>query len=218
LILILDTKRSLPTELLEFAYNHQNQCDPQHTPLYFGALSLLVNEILPALKPESAVMNPDRDGLLTDSLQIMYTSERSKNRWTPGEFDAACSELGFGMDNDLKLDIEDVEADFVGKAYTDAVARTYSTAYTMSVASWINTTSIDTINEGKRKILRDALRVAAEGLGDVQLYELWKKAGNYGFMDPNKAYLTLDVPAETTDEMLMMVYQMRVSRGCLAVP
>jgi ubiquitin carboxyl-terminal hydrolase 25 len=173
---------------------------------------LLINEVLPALKPESAVVNPDRDGLLTDSLQIMYTSERSKNRWSPGEFDAACSELGFGMDNDLKLDIEDVEPDFVGKAYTDAVARTYSAAHTMSVTSWMNT-SIDAINDEKRKTLRDALRVIAEGLGDVQLYELWKKAGQYGFMDPNKAYITLDVPAETTDEMLMMVYQMRVSEA-----
>jgi len=165
------------------------------------------------LKPESAVVNPDRDGLLTDNLQIMYTSERSKNRWSPSEFDAACSELGFGMDNDLKLDIEDVEPDFVGKAYTDAVARTYSTVHTMTMASWMNSTSIDDINETKRKTLRDALRVVAEGLGDVQLYELWKKAGQYGFMDPHKAYLTLDVPAETTDEMLMMVYQMRVSDG-----
>lgn len=165
------------------------------------------------LKPESAVVNPDRDGLLTDSLQIMYTSERSKNRWSPHEFDQACSELGFGMDNDLKLDIEDVEPDFVGKAYTDAVARTYSAVHTMNAASWINTTSLDAVNERKRKSLRDALRIVAEGLGDVQLYELWKKAGQYGFMDPNKAYLTLDVPAETTDEMLMTVYQMRVSEG-----
>lgn len=202
-----------PSELLEFAYNHQVQCDPQHTPLYFGALSALINEILPALKPESVVVNPDRDGLLTDNLQIMYTSERSKNRWTPGEFDAACSELGFGMDNDLKLDIEDVEPDFVGKAYTDAVARTYSTMHTMTMANWMNSTSVDAINETKRKTLRDALRIVSEGLGDVQLYELWKKAGQYGFMDPHKAYLTLDVPAETTDEMLMMVYQMRVSEG-----
>lgn len=158
-------------------------------------------------------MNPDRDGLLTDSLQIMYTSERSKNRWTPHEFDEACSELRFGMDNDLKLDIEDVEPDFVGKAYTDAVARTYGTAHTMNAASWINTTSVDAVNERKRKSLRDALRIVAEGLGDAQLYELWKRSGQYGFMDPNKAYLTLDVPAETTDEMLMTVYQMRVSEG-----
>lgn len=200
---------------MAFAYNKQLQCDTYRLPRYFEALTRLVTEILPNL--QNPRLSTISDALLiNDKVNLLYAEEQSRGRWTPQEYRKATHELGFGINNALKLEIEDVDFDFTVRAFKDAVARTWRDSDVYGdEAQWMNGKPT---GAERRKSLYRALKIIAEASGSEDLYHLWQGADSWGRLDPEKAYSTLQVPKETTDEMLLLVYETRVGRITLCPP
>ena len=120
--------------------------------------------------------------------------ETSRGRWGPDAIRTSYTALGFGAQHVLRADWnEEIDDDFTFNAWKDAVRRT-----------WVDSTS----SSQKRRDLNEALRILAESRGSSKLLSLLDQ--HKGDMDPDQAYRTIDVPQQTEDGMLLMVFQMRV--------
>jgi len=169
------------SELLQFAYLAQCRCDPAQTMQYFTALTSIVASLA-------------RENECPPELETFLVSETSRGRFTTRDFIEATQRLGFGSDNDLRVDFEDdVEPEFIERAWRDAIRR-----------SWY-----DPNGSSRRRDLNDAFRVVAEAMGNRELWKAWDEENTFG-MNPEKAYSTLEVPENVDEDMLITVYGMRV--------
>jgi len=128
------------------------------------------------------------------TLQELIVLEQSRDRFTAHEVDNAAFLLGFGSNNDLKVDYdEDIPDDFVLEAWRDAVKR-----------AWRNPTRGTEL----LRTLNNSLRILAEHRNSERLRTVWDTQKNA--MSPERAYDTLEIPKDVDDEMVITVYNMRV--------
>ena len=188
-------------ELLHYAYIQQARCDITHLPVHFGNLSNLVENILPRLKRDQT--------LEIDSLRELVIMERSKDFWTPDDFLRALDILNLGVDSPLMMNIYEIDPPFLEQAYRTKLNETWQpTPFPMN---WNQDVKMKMEPEETRQHLKEALRIAAEGMGRPDFYAVYKKMKEpWSSMDPEKAYTALGVPNDTNDEMLLMVYNLRV--------
>lgn len=136
----------------------------------------------------------DFHGSCPPEISELVATERSRSRFTIDDLQQATKILGFGIDNDLKVEFEDdVPNSFIERAWRDAIRR-----------SWTNPDGAT-----KRRDLNEAFRIIAESRGDREMHDLWRHELASG-MTPEKAYQTLEVPQGMDDEMLITIYNMRV--------
>ena len=134
-------------------------------------------------------------------LQELIAMEQSRERFTLEDVDAAAKTLGFGVDNVLGVDYdEEIPDDFVENAWRDGVKR-----------SWRDP-------EHGSEVLRltnEAFKTLAEIRSSIRLRKTWE-AGKNKYMNPDRAYNTLEIPKDVDDYMLITVYNMRVRQFILA--
>lgn len=186
----------------------QARCDITHLPLHFDELVNLVDNILPQLKRDEPLVNED--------LRDLVVMERSKDRWTPGEYEDALKLLQFGDDSPLLLDIFEADAAFLENAYKTLLYETWRPSTSIPL-TWNDDVKMKMEPTERRQILKSAVRIAAEGTGREEFYQVWKRISEpWSSMDPEKAYSTLGIPNDTSEEMLLTVYNLRV-RKCSTV-
>jgi ubiquitin carboxyl-terminal hydrolase 25/28 len=134
-------------------------------------------------------------GSVPNDIRELVVTERSRSRFTYDDLQTAARVLGFGIDNDLKVDFEDdVPGEFIERAWRDALRRSWQ----------------DVDSAARRRNLMEAFRIIAEARGSREMYNQWKNENDNG-MTPEKAYQTLEVPQTVDDDMLITIYNMRVS-------
>jgi ubiquitin carboxyl-terminal hydrolase 25/28 len=167
---------------LGFAYLAQCRCDPAGTAKYFSYFTHIVKAL-------------QEYGSCPPLLQELCVTEQSRDRFTLEDVNTAATVLGFGADNVLRVDYdEDVPDEFVENAWRTCVKRSWQDLQYGS----------ETLRHAN-----DSFRVLAETRGSVKLWQLWENGKNT-FMNPDRAYQTLEVPKEVDDNMLITVYSMRV--------
>ncbi|KAG2022705.1 ubiquitin C-terminal hydrolase Ubp2 [Coprinopsis cinerea AmutBmut pab1-1] len=174
------TPTTFSADLLAFAYLAQCRCDPAKTPRYFTWFCDIVKAL-------------ETSGESSAQLQELMAMEQSRNRFTEMDIHLAAQNLGFGPEGHLRVDYDDdVDEDFVENAWKDAVKRAYR----------------DPVNGSEMQRTADeSLRILAEARGSNRLRQLWENKKNS--MSPERAYDTLEVPADVDDAMLIMVFNMR---------
>lgn len=180
----------------------QARCDITHLPIHLEELINLADHILPQLRRD--------DTLVSEDVRELIVMERSKDRWTPKEYEEAISLLQLGPDSPLLVTIFEADAGFLERAYKELLNQTYRPPES-APSTWSDDVKMKMEPTERRQQLKDALRIAAEGTGKEEFYQVWKKINEpWSSMDPEKAYTTLGVPNDTTDEMLLTVYSLRV--------
>ena len=166
-----------------YAYLAQCRCDPASTITYFTQLLAIVETM------KNLGVDPP------DQLQMLVVEERSRHRFTFDDYNKAVSFLGFGKDNTLGVELEDdVPSDFIIQAWKDAVKR-----------SWR-----DPDGAQLRTDLNQAFKIVADFRQNPQLRIAWEQ-GKASLMTPDAAYSTLEVPHDTDEDMLVAIFNMRVS-------
>lgn len=131
-------------------------------------------------------------------LQSFIFDERERGRFTHEDFQQAPACLGFGLQNALRVDYvddsHDISDEFVENAWREVIRRAWREG-----------------GDGQRlSTANDAFRRIAEMRGSDALWKRWEQAKDGG-MTPERAYSTLEVPAEIDDGMLITIFSMRVS-------
>lgn len=176
------TKSTYSPELLAFAYFAQVRCDPAQTIEYFSSF-YTVCQMITTLTDEAAPMLPS-----------FVFDERERGRFTRDDFLEAPATLGFGPHGTLGVDYDDdVPDEFVENAWRETVRRMWREGGGAAGGAFAN----------------DAFRRIAEVRGSEVLWKKWEQAKDGG-MTPERAYATLEVPAEIDDGMLITVLSMRV--------
>lgn len=130
-----------------------------------------------------------------DPLQMLVVEERSRHRFTFSDYNKALEILGFGKDNTLGVELEDdVPTSFIIQAWKDAVKR-----------SWH-----DPEGAQLRTDLNEAFKIVADQRQNPELRKAWEQ-GKVSLMTPDAAYSTLEVPHDTDEDMLVTIFNMRVS-------
>lgn len=169
------------SELLHFAYLAQCRCDPENTPAYFESLFKIVDAL-------SSI------GRCPASLETLIVSERSRGRFTSEGVADAVRTLGFGTDNDLRLEYdEEVDDEFIKNAWRSALRRSWK----------------EIEGASRRRELNEAFRIVAESRSSLPLIRDYEDEQLHG-MTPDQAYDTLEVPMGVEEDMLITVYNMRV--------
>jgi ubiquitin carboxyl-terminal hydrolase 25/28 len=171
------------TDLLTFAYFAQARCNPAQTVHYFTSF-YTVCQMVTTMTDEPS-----------QTLQSFVLDERERGRFTLEDFQASPAVLGFGIHGTLGVEYEDdVPDEFVENAWREAVLRAWREG-----------------GDGQRlSSANDAFRRIAEMRGSEALWKKWEQAKDGG-MTPERAYSTLEVPAEIDDGMLITIFSMRVS-------
>lgn len=173
-------------ELLAFAYFAQVRCDPAQTIEYFSSF-YTVCQMVTSLTDEP-----------TQMLQSFVFDERERGRFTRDDFQEAPATLGFGPLGTLSVDYDyDVPDEFVENAWREAVRRAWREGAGAAGGDGLRLTAAN-----------DAFRRIAEVRGSAALWKKWDLAKDGG-MTPERAYATLEVPAEIDDGMLITVFSMR---------
>ncbi|KAJ3512278.1 hypothetical protein NLJ89_g3608 [Agrocybe chaxingu] len=176
------TPTTYSCELLAFAYLAQCRCDPAGTPKYFTYFTNILKHL-------------QEYGSCPPALQELLVMERSRERFTLEDISTAAVQLGFGSENLLAVEYdEEIPDDFVENAWRDCVKR-----------SWRDHEH----GPETHRLANEAFRILAESRGSVRLRTVWDNGKNK-FMNPDKAYDTLEVPKDVEDYMLITVYSMRL--------
>jgi ubiquitin carboxyl-terminal hydrolase 25/28 len=121
--------------------------------------------------------------------------EQSRDRFTLEDVDTAARTLGFGVDNVLGVDYDDdIPDDFVENAWRDSVKR-----------SWRD----PEYGSEMQKLTNEAFRILAETRGSIRLRKIWEDDENK-YMNPDRAFNTLEIPKDVDEYMLITAYNMRV--------
>lgn len=169
-------------DLLVFAYLAQCRCDPANTVQYFTHLTNIVRAV-------------ESSGEPSPQLQDLVISESTRGRFAIEDLERAASILGFGMNNDLGVELDDdVEDDFIENAWKEAVKK-----------SWGDPER----GADLERSANDALRIIAEAKGRTKLRQIWQTKKNT-LMSPDRAYKVLEIPETVDDNMLITVFAMRV--------
>lgn len=127
-------------------------------------------------------------------LQSIVFEERERHRFTIEDVASAAKVLGFGHDEALGIEYDsEVEDRFLEDAWRDCIKR-----------SWQDSTGM------RQREVNDAFKILAEHRGSVHLH-LREQSERNAMMNPEKAYLALDVPLDVDEAMLLIIYGMRVS-------
>lgn len=158
--------------------------------------------MLPQLKRDEPLVNED--------LRELLAVERSKGRWVPSEYQEALNILQLNENSPLLLDIFEADAAFLESAYKTQLLETWK-PNASATSDWSEDVKRGMEPNERRQVLKEAVRIAAEGSGRDDLYQVYKKISEpWSSMDPDKAYTALSVPKETTDDMLLAVFSLRV--------
>lgn len=135
-----------------------------------------------------------------DALELLIVEEHSRHRFTFEDYKKAIWMLGFGKDNTLRVELEDdVETKFIISAWKEAVKRSWS----------------DSQQGGQlRADLNNAFKIVGDMRQSSKLRKTWEQE-RVSLMSPDTAYLTLEVPRDVDETMLITIYNMRVSELCL---
>jgi ubiquitin carboxyl-terminal hydrolase 25/28 len=164
---------------------------------------MLLDVVLPQLKRE--------EPLITEDLRELFIIERSKGRWVPSEYDEALNVLQLDEGSPLLLDIYEADAGFLESAYKQQLLETWKPTIVVS-NDWSEDVKRGMEPNERRQQLREAVRIAAEGTGREELFQVFKKISEaWSTMDPDRAYAALSVPKDTTDDMLLTVFSLRVN-------
>ncbi|TFK41972.1 ubiquitin C-terminal hydrolase Ubp2 [Crucibulum laeve] len=176
------TPTTYTAELLAFAYLAQCRCDPANTMVYFTYFSTIVK----------IMQNHEQ---CPAALQELLVMEQSRDRFALEDIYRAAEFLGFGHDGALRVEYDDeIPDEFVENAWKDCVKR-----------SWR-----DPVNgSGLQRDANEALRILAEARGSAALRRAWE-AGKNRYMNPDKAFDTLEIPRDVGDDMLITVFNMRL--------
>ncbi|KAF9446131.1 cysteine proteinase [Macrolepiota fuliginosa MF-IS2] len=176
------TFRTYSPELLAFGYFAQCRCDPAKTFIYFTHLTNIVRAV-------------EESGEPSPQLQDLLISESMRDRFAIEDLEKAASVLGFGMENDLGVELDDdVEDDFIENAWKETVKK-----------SWKD---FEHGSDLQRKA-NEALRIIAEAKGRTNLRQIWQTKRD-GIMSPERAYKVLEVPESVDEHMLITVFNMRI--------
>ena len=171
-----------PTDLLTFAYFAQARCNPAQTVEYFTSYFTVCQMVTNMTNEPSQV------------LQSFVLDERERGRFTNEDYQDAPPVLGFGIHGTLGVEYDDdVPDEFVENAWREAIRRTWR----------------DGGNGQQITCANDAFRRIAEMRASEALWRKWEQAKDGG-MTPERAYSTLEVPAEIDDGMLITIFSMRV--------
>jgi ubiquitin carboxyl-terminal hydrolase 25/28 len=128
-------------------------------------------------------------------LQNIVMEERARDRYTYEDLENATKTLGFGKHGTLGVEFEnDVDEEFIVNAWKDCVRR-----------AWRDPQNGSQLH----REANDAFRITAEARRSVRLRKLWE-AEKGKIMTPDRAYDTLEIPKETDEAMLLMVFAVRV--------
>lgn len=167
---------------MAFAYLAQCRCDPADTIHHFTSLTNIVRAV-------------EASGEPSPLLQDLLISESTRERFTTEELENAAAVLGFGMNYDLGVELDnDVEDEFVESAWKEAIKK-----------SWKDP---DNGADLQRKA-NEALRIIAEAQGRHKLRQVWQ-AKKLSLMSPDRAYKVLEVPENVDENMLITVFALRV--------
>jgi ubiquitin carboxyl-terminal hydrolase 25 len=170
-------------DLLTFAYFAQARCNPAQTVEYFTSY-FTVCQMVTNMTDEPS-----------QTLQSFIFDERERGRFTNENFQEAPQILGFGVHGTLGVEYDDdVPDEFVENAWKDAIRR-----------AWREGGDAQRISSAN-----DAFRRIAEMRRSEALWKKWEQTKDGG-MTPERAYSTLEVPAEIDDGMLITIFSMRVS-------
>ncbi|KXN88948.1 putative ubiquitin carboxyl-terminal hydrolase 2 [Leucoagaricus sp. SymC.cos] len=176
------TFRTYSPELLAFGYLAQCRCDPGHITQYFTHLTSIVRAL-------------ESSGEPSPQLQDLLISETMRDRFTNEDIDKAAAALGFGMDRELGVELEDdVEDDFIENAWKEAIKK-----------SWKDSEN----GTDRQREANEALRVIAEAKGRPKLRQIWQTKRST-MMSPDRAYKLLEIPETVDDNMLITVFSIRV--------
>jgi ubiquitin carboxyl-terminal hydrolase 25/28 len=169
--------------LLAFAYFAQARCNPAETIDYFTSF-YNVGQLVTTMTDDPA-----------QTVQSFIFEERERGRFTHEDFQKVPAYLGFGAHGTLGVEYDDdVPDEFIENAWRDAIRRAWREG-----------------GNGQRLMTaNDAFRRIAEMRGSEALWKKWEQAKDGG-MTPERAYSTLEVPAEIDDGMLITIFSMRVS-------
>lgn len=186
------TETSASVEYVLFAYLAQCRCDPAGTRAYFDALWALVQQ------------QQARGEVPAADLQALVLEERARGRFSTEDLERHVRALGFGEHEGAWLEYEPGGDD-----------RVVEEAYRfMSRAAWAE----DGAGEERQRELDEALGVLAQARGSRALWERWRAQGEGGGrMGPAKAYQTLEIAQDTDEDMILMVFSLRVSAGGVGV-
>ncbi|KAF8913232.1 hypothetical protein CPB84DRAFT_1888891 [Gymnopilus junonius] len=176
------TPTTFSGDLLVFAYLAQCRCDPAGTPKYFTYLTRIVKQL-------------EEYGSCPSQLQELLVMEQSRDRFTLEDISTAAVTLGFGSENLLGVEYdEEIPDEFVENAWKDCVKR-----------SWRD------LQHGSEthRLSNEAFRILAETRGSIKLRRDWE-AGKDKYMNPDRAYNTLEIPKDVDDSMLITVYNLRL--------
>lgn len=128
------------------------------------------------------------------SLQTLLATERSHGRFTLRDVKYAIDSLGFGVNNALRVEYDDsVDDEFLISAWRHALRESWSDP-----------------NGYKRNEINDSFRYIAMFRHSAKLVKMSEDEAANG-MTPDRAYQTLEIPQGVDDEMLITIYNMRVS-------
>jgi ubiquitin carboxyl-terminal hydrolase 25/28 len=161
---------------------------------------------------------------VTEELGDLIILERSKDRWIPSQYEEALRVLQFGPDSPLLINIFEADAQFFENAYKTLLRQTwrppgsgygYGVGEGLDGISWNVDLKMRMGPDERRQLLKESVRIAAEGTGREEFYAVYKRICEpWAGMDPEKAYTTLAVPNDVTDDMLLTVHGLRVrTRG-----
>lgn len=128
------------------------------------------------------------------NLDALLATERSRGRFTSEDVQSAIRILGFGSENELRLDYDDdVDEEFILNAWRSAVRRSWK----------------EIEGASRRRDLNEAFRIVAESRRSLSLIKEYEEDQLHG-MTPDQAYSTLEIPMGVEEDMLLTVYSMRV--------